>query len=410
MTFLDEYVLSPPIEAHAAVGDEVGDTLNDWGLAVSDAIQEQWDRVWEVVPDNPGTQFLKWGVNSFWNVVDRVLGFDEYSPDIAINYNNVMIGTAYYDYLDISTGQTTTITGNYNFFPSAIRDGYQIFRSSKVNVTAKYEPRTDQTPTQSPALKILTTGYYGYSINPGDFYSLYININGYDVFHTPYRYDYMGVYTNSTYKYNSEGAQLNGFAYFARMGSVQFTTNQSVANSYKSAQYIPGGNYTYDDYVQQLVNNYNTQYPEETLTPSDLPSADFMYEVWNDEGDPEPTEPGQYGPGLTKEELYEVLTTEDYDMDQLHTNPTYDDPDETVYILESMPDFYSSDIQDMMHGDADIGLGPDYEDLDIFYVMAQTTGGLGFWTDSAVHLMSGSVLGFVLVIVIINFILDKFSD
>lgn len=393
MDFIYKYILNPPIEAHAEL-PFVEDAADFVGSLIPDLSGD---------PMTWGPNFVNWNLQNYVRILDNVFGYHNYDQNTEFNFSTTFY-TAEAEYNYVFAGNTTTYTGIIYGIPSTENTSpVTIFNGPHLRVDIISD---SSTPFTVNAGFITSGSYQGPSIS------------GSGVAYPIIMVDEDWTQTIGTAVFRSSGSIPSYTAFtkpnvstsIARLKSVGVTSNQAVLASHPEAAFIRPGTYNYDGFKKQIINNFNETHPEATVNPDDFPSWQEVLDEVHPEDATEPTEPVPGGPGLTKEELYEVLTTEDYDMDQLHTNPTYDDENETVYILESMPDFYSSDFEDFLHGDLDMGLGPDYDDLEISYVMGQTLGGLEFWTDSAVHLLSGSILGLVIVIVVINFILDKFSD
>lgn len=198
-----------------------------------------------------------------------VLGEDA-DGDTPIYWGSVASGRAYYYWVD-SDGVRSVHTGTY-YFDTGRAQSYSIFSSPDFTVYGVKNSNTSGVITLSSwdANSVtLNGGVWDYkcSLDNGDSYTQqHSNITiAYS------RYDYPVYYQNP-----SSGTKFNSIIAKDYDGSlISYTNSSSLHHAFPNAPYIPvSGNKTYNDIRNYIVNQYNIQNPEETITTDELPDID----------------------------------------------------------------------------------------------------------------------------------------
>jgi hypothetical protein len=197
-----------------------------------------------------------------------VLGEDA-DGDTPIYWGSVASGRAYYYWVD-ADGVRSMHSGTY-YFDTGRAQSYSIFSSPDFTV---YGVKNDNTSG------VISLSSYSNGINLyGGVWDYKCSLDNGDSYAQQYgsvsiaysRYDYPIYYQNP-----SSGTQFNSMFAKDNGGSeISYTNLATLHRDFPNVPYIPvSGNKTYNDIRNYIVNQYNNQNPEETITTDDLPDID----------------------------------------------------------------------------------------------------------------------------------------
>jgi hypothetical protein len=200
---------------------------------------------------------------------------DNVTGDTPMLWGDIVSGTGYYYYVD--ENQVKTLKSCSFYFNSNAPQDYAVVTGNPVSFVGSR--RDDATGTVSP---ILNASSHSVSIEGGSIWEYKCT------FSPPYTLEGQNrvsvlvgseAVTKSTpiyYQNTMQGASLPTWSCSTTWDSISYSTSSKVHENSPDTPYIPisGQTLTYNDLRRYIVNEYNAQNPEETITIDDLPDID----------------------------------------------------------------------------------------------------------------------------------------
>lgn len=208
----------------------------------------------------------------YW--IDRELNInagEQDRPDLwKMRIDNLEIGYASYNYAkwDDTTNSSEWVVefGRYMFNPDAIVSGSVVFASNHVYYYAAQNDGAISSDKCSVSPSSDNTWLFG---NKGYTFCRRISNKWYP----PYTSSIFVATGQKSYDY--AGGENGGNQHVAVKRQVTLTTNKANKTDINS-RYIPPGSYTYDQYKQALVDDYNEDHPDDPVSPDDLPTLEEL--------------------------------------------------------------------------------------------------------------------------------------